>query len=255
MGIMLTKESIVIMFVFLGSVLVGMAFVIYLFFKDKDMRLVVLWAVLCIAGIFGLLGITIIIFSLIESLVGVRFSSKEIFDIFFYTVVKLMLAVVTIGTAYIAYRATMLASKESKLQALHSESGWRATLLEVLDHVDWGPNDLEKIRNRINVKWSSNVNFDTENMNDEYIKKIIREELNLLSHKEKITYKDSFKLRQLVRMLLDNDFQVQNGNEIEYSDADSVDKYLVVSSKDNEKEKCDMENIQKMIDKANSSKC
>lgn len=235
-------------FLIIGMVLFGIAFIIYLLVKDKDMQLIVLWVILCFQGIIVLLGITIIIFSLIESLAQTSFSNKELFELLYKTIVKFVIAILTIVTAYIAYQATMSASRESKLQALHSESGWRTALLEVLDHVDWGPNDLEKIRNRINVKWSSNINFDSNNMHDNYIKGLMKEELNKLSHKERITYRDSFKLRQLVRMLLDNDFQVQTGHEIEYCDANSVNRYLELPSRDNEKDVCDMDNIQKMID-------
>ncbi|MDE4505400.1 hypothetical protein, partial [Lactiplantibacillus plantarum] len=165
-------------FLIIGMVLFGIAFIIYLLVKDKDMQLIVLWVILCFQGIIVLLGITIIIFSLIESLAQTSFSNKELFELLYKTMVKFVIAILTIVTAYIAYQATMSASRESKLQALHSESGWRTALLEVLDHVDWGPNDLEKIRNRINVKWSSNINFDSNNMHDNYIKGLMKEELN-----------------------------------------------------------------------------
>lgn len=75
------------------------------------------------------------------------------------------------------------------------EFGWRIVLLEVLDYVDWGFNDLEKIRNWINVKWFFNINFDSNNMYDNYIKGFMKEELNKLFYKERIMYRDLFKLR------------------------------------------------------------
>lgn len=49
-------------FLIIGMVLFGIAFIIYLLVKDKDMQLIVLWVILCFQGIIVLLGITIIIF-------------------------------------------------------------------------------------------------------------------------------------------------------------------------------------------------
>ena len=83
-------------FLIIGMVLFGIAFIIYLLVKDKDMQLIVLWVILCFQGIIVLLGITIIIFSLIESLAQTSFSNKELFELLYKTMVKFVIAVLMI---------------------------------------------------------------------------------------------------------------------------------------------------------------
>lgn len=85
---------------FISIVLLGLVFGIYLIFKDKDMSFIALWMILCFEGIVGLLGITVIIFSLVESLAHTSFSNRELFNFLYDTMVKFVIAVLTIVTAY-----------------------------------------------------------------------------------------------------------------------------------------------------------
>lgn len=211
---------------------------IIIFLKYKRIITIEMYQVLTVVVFIflGILGTGVL--SHVSVLLFFDVVSSQVEPVIAFDCYKVLLPVVVTAAAAIAVYYNTLKNRKSaelqaaenrksvKLQAMHAESGWRPTLLAVLDHVDWGPNDLEKIRNRINVKWSSNEKLLSKDMHDFYIKGLMRDELYLLSKKEKITYSESFKLRQLVRMLLDNDFKCQSGKEMEFKDKESVDKYL-----------------------------
>lgn len=139
--------------------------------------------------------------------------------------------------------------------AFHGESAWRKALFEAIDNPRWTAADLEKIRNRMNLKiltFYEHRCFGTDDSQQPSFEKLRHEldhfaeldkgeksldlriffEIDRLlrllneSNRETLPYSETRILRQLVRMKLKNDWLVFNGQNKEFNNDEIIEKWL-----------------------------
>lgn len=163
-------------------------------------------------------------------------------------ILSILIALVTITVSWQIVRNTHRI-------AFHGESAWRKALFEAIDNPRWTAADLEKIRNRMNLKilaFYEHRCFGTDDSQQPSFEKLRHEldhfaeldkgeksldlriffEIDRLlrllneSNRETLPYSETRILRQLVRMKLKNDWLVFNGQNKEFNNDEIIEKWL-----------------------------
>ena len=167
----------------------------------------------------------------------------------------ILLQILSILIALVAIMVSWQIVRNTHRIAFHGESAWRKALFETIDNPRWTAADLEKIRNRMNLKilaFYEHRCFGTDDSQQPSFKKprheldrfaeldkgeksmdlrIIFEIDRLLrllnkSGRETLPYSETRILRQLVRMKLKNDWLAFNGQNKEFDNDEIIEKWL-----------------------------
>ena len=167
----------------------------------------------------------------------------------------IVLQILGIVIALIAVTVSWQIVRNTHRIAFHGESAWRKALFDAIDNPHWTDGDLEKIRNRMNLKIlafyehrQSSGHLDGESFQalhrelDQFPEldkgeklldlRIFFEIDRLLtlmqdSELENLPYSETKTLRQLVRMKLKNDWLVFNGRTKEFNNEESIEKWRI----------------------------
>lgn len=167
----------------------------------------------------------------------------------------ILLQILSILIALVAITVSWQIVRNTHRIAFHGESAWRKALFEAIDNPRWTAADLEKIRNRMNLKilaFYEHRCFGTDDSQQPSFKKLRHEldrfaeldkgeksldlciffEIDRLlrllneSDRETLPYSETRILRQLVRMKLKNDWLVFNGQNKEFNNDEIIEKWL-----------------------------
>ncbi len=166
----------------------------------------------------------------------------------------ILLQTLSILIALVAITVSWQIVRNTHRIAFHGESAWRKALFEAIDNPRWRAADLEKIRNRMNLKIlafyehrrpSNQLQVETfhqlrkeidqfpeldksEKLLDLRIFFEIDRLLRLMhDHQlETLPYSETQTLRQLVRMKLKNDWLIFNGQDKEFNSDEIIEKWL-----------------------------
>jgi hypothetical protein len=167
----------------------------------------------------------------------------------------ILLQILSILIALVAITVSWQIVRNTHRIAFHGESAWRKALFEAIDNPRWTAADLEKIRNRMNLKilaFYEHRCFGTDDSQQPSFEKLrhkldhfaeldkgeksldlriffeIDRLLRLLneSNRETLPYSETRILRQLVRIKLKNDWLVFNGQNKEFNNDEIIEKWL-----------------------------
>ena len=167
----------------------------------------------------------------------------------------ILLQILSILIALVAITVSWQIVRNTHRIAFHGESAWRKALFEAIDNPRWTAADLEKIRNRMNLKilaFYEHRCSSTDDSQQPSFEKLRHEldrfaeldkgeksldlriffEIDRLlrllneSNRETLPYSETRILRQLVRMKLKNDWLVFNGQNKEFNNDEIIEKWL-----------------------------
>ena len=168
---------------------------------------------------------------------------------------RILLQILSILIALVAIMVSWQIVRNTHRIAFHGESAWRKALFETIDNPRWTASDLEKIRNRMNLKilaFYGHRCFGIDDSQQPSFKKLRHEldrfaeldkgeksmdlriifEIDRLlrllnkSGRETLPYSETRILRQLVRMKLKNDWLAFNGQNKEFNNDEIIEKWL-----------------------------